>query len=138
VVLFKGLQKYLAAFYLVLFLASASPAATNGPGLPFVTPARTVQPANESSIKTSVEIDSECFTGYFINFRIVIAHPERGDNMPVGSINECFEDPAPLALHKDGDKIIWSLAPSLGKLSFNPIDDSKKLPLLLLQYSFWF
>ena len=136
--LFKGLQKYSAAFFLVMLFASASPATANGPVLPFVTPARTMHPTNESSITTSMEIDNECFAGYFTNFRIVIVDPERRDNMPVGSINECFEDPAPLALHKDGDKIIWSLAPSLAKFSPNPIDDSKKLPLLLLQYSFWF
>ena len=121
-----------------MFVASASPAAANDPGLPSVTITRTMHPTNESSIKTSVGIDSECFTGYFTNFRFVIADPERRDNMPVGSINECLEDPAPLALHKDGDKIIWSLAPSLAKFSPNPTDDSKKLPLLLLQYSFWF
>jgi hypothetical protein len=138
VVFFKGLRKYSAVFYLVMFFASSSPAAATSPDLPSVTIARTMRPTNESSVKTSVGIDSECFTGYVTNFRIVIADPERRDNMPVGSINECFEEPAPLALHKDGDKIIWSLAPSLAKLSLNPTDDSKKLPLLLLQYSFWF
>ncbi len=120
-----------------MFFASACPAAANDAGLPSVTIARTVHPTNESSIKTSVEIESECFTGYFTDIRSVINDRERRD-MPAGSVNECFEEPAPLALHKDGDKIIWSLAPSLAKLSLNPIDDSKKLPLLLLQYSFWF
>jgi hypothetical protein len=67
----------------------------------------------------------------------VITGVERKDSS-VGSMNECFEEIAAISLHKDGDKIIWSLAPSsLSKLSLNPIDDSKKLQVLL-QYSLWF
>jgi hypothetical protein len=127
VVFFKGLRKYSAVFYLVMFFASSSPAAATSPDLPSVTIARTMRPTNESSVKTSVGIDSECFTGYVTNFRIVIADPERRDNMPVGSINECFEEPAPLALHKDGDKNL-GIAPSLAKFSPNPIDDSRNSP----------
>jgi hypothetical protein len=136
-VLFKGLRKYSAMFYLVLFIASASLAAANGPGLPADAIPQTPHPTNESSITTSIGIDNECFTGDFTNSGSLITGLERR-NKPLVLMNECFNEPTFIALHKDGDKIIWSLAPSsLSKLSLNPIDDSKKLQVLL-QYSLWF
>jgi hypothetical protein len=134
-VIFKGLQIYLATFYLVLFFASASLAA-NGPGLPSDTIAQTMHPKNELSINTSVGIDNDYFTGYFTNSRSAIIDLERR-RMPVGSTNESFEETPALALQKDGDKIIWSLAPLLSKLSIDPVDNNKKLQVLL-QYSIWF
>ena len=135
-VLFKGLRIYSATFYLVMFFASASLAAANGSGVPSDTIAQTMHPTNESSIKTSLGFDRGCVTGYFTNPRSVIVDLERRD-MPVGSLNECFKDTPTIALHKDGDKTIWSLAPSLSKFSLDPIDDIKNLHVML-QYSIWF
>lgn len=130
-VLFSGRRKYLAALILATFFASASLAAADDLSLQSDTVSRTMHPTNESPTKISSGINSECFTGYFINLRSVIAAPERKD-MPVGSMNECFEDTAAITLHKDGDKIIWSLVPSLlGRFSLNPIDDIKNLQVVL-------
>lgn len=122
--LFNGLRKYLAAFFFVMFYASASLATTNNLNMWSDTIDQTIHP----TIKTSG--NSECFTGYFTNFRSVTIVLERKD-MPVGSMNECFEETSAITLHKDGDKIIWSLAPSLDRLSLNPIDNIKNLQVLL-------
>jgi hypothetical protein len=135
-VLFKRLRIYLAAFYLFLFFASASPAAANGSGLPSDTIAPTMNPKNESSIKTSLGIGSECSNGYFTLFRSEVIVQERRE-VPVVLMNECFKETPAIALHKDGNKIIWSLAPSFSKFSLDPMEDIKKLQVML-QYSIWF
>jgi hypothetical protein len=129
VTLFKGLRKIISAFYLVIFYASASLAAANGMSLPSDTIAQTMHPTNESPI-TSEGIDRKFFTEYFTSFRSVITGVERKDSS-VGSMNECFEEIAAISLHKDGDKIIWSVAPSLLRISLNPIEDIKNLQVLL-------
>ncbi len=131
--LFKGLRKIIAAFYLVIFYASASLAAANGMSLPFDTIAQTLHPANESLI-TSVGIDSKFLTEYFTSFRSVITGVEREDSS-IGSMKESFEEIAAISLHKDGNKIIWSVAPSLLRISLNPIEDIKNLQVLL-RYKF--
>ncbi len=58
-----------------------------------------------------------------------------GADMLFGSMNECFEDTAGIAPSKSDDKIMWSLAPLLGKLSLNPMDDINNIQVLL-QYRF--
>ena len=58
-----------------------------------------------------------------------------GKDLAFGSMNECFEETAVITLRKEGDEIMWGLAPSLGKFSLNPIDDIKNLQVLL-QYRF--
>jgi hypothetical protein len=133
VTLFNGLRKIIAVFSLFIFYASASLAASNGMSLPSDTIAQTMHPTNESPI-TSVGIDSKFFTGYFTGFRSVITGVERED-MPAGSLNECFGETSAITLHKGGDKITWSLIPSLDKVSLNPIDNIKNLQVLL-QYRF--
>jgi hypothetical protein len=55
---------------------------------------------------------------------------ERKDSS-AGSTNEYFENIAAISLHKDGDKIIWSVAPSLPKISLNPIENIKNLQVVL-------
>ena len=127
-VLFNGPRKYLAAFFLVMFYASASLATTNNLSLWSDTVDQTIHPI----IKTSG--NSECFTGYFTNFRNVPIVLERED-MPAGSLNECFGETSAITLHKGGDKIVWSLVPSLDRLSLNPIDNIKNLQVLW-QYRF--
>jgi hypothetical protein len=127
--LYNSLRKIIAAFYLVIFYASASLAAVNGMSLPSDTVAQTMHPTNEPPI-TTVGIDSTFFMGHFTSFRSVIAGVERKDSS-VGSMNESFEEIVAISLHKDGDKIIWSVAPSLLKISLNPIEDIKNLQVLL-------
>ena len=125
--LFKGLRTYLAVFFFVMLFASASLAAANGPGLPSDTINQTMHPTNDVSIKTSLGIDSKCSTGYGL----------AGGDMPVGSMNGCFNDSVAIPLLKNGDKSIWSIAPSISKFSLNPIDDIKRVQVML-QFSFSF
>lgn len=127
-VLFNGLRRCLAAFFLVMFCASASLATTNDPSLWSDTVDKTIHP----TIKTSG--NSECFTGYFTSFRNMPIVLERED-MPAGSLNECFGETSAITLHKGGDKTVWSLVPSLDRLSLNPIDNIKNLQVLW-QYRF--
>ncbi len=54
--------------------------------------------------------------------------PERKD-IPATRY-ECLDETPAIALHKHGDDTIWSLAPSLSKVSLNPIDDIKNLQVL--------
>ncbi len=128
---FSGLQKLLAALFLVMISASVSFAATNGLDL---FPSLTADPKGDSSNNVSVEINSDCFTGYFTNSTKVNTSPEYRD-MPVSSASECLEDAASIALRKDGTVIIWSLVPVLSIYSLNPIDDIKNIQVLL-QYKF--
>jgi len=113
-----------------MFYASVSLAAADDVSLQSDTIARTMQPTNEPSIKTAAGISSDCFIGCFTNIRSEITVLERKD-MPVGSMNESFEQATSITLRKDGDKIIWSLAPSLDRFSLNPIDDIKNLQVVL-------
>jgi hypothetical protein len=92
-----------------------------------------MHPTNEPPI-TSGGIDNKFFTGYFTNFRSVITGVERKD-ISVSSMDECLEDIASISLHKDGGKTIWSVTPSLLRISLNPIEDIKNLQVLL-RYKF--
>jgi hypothetical protein len=121
--------KYLGTFFLAIFCAFASLAAANDLGVPAHIMAQTVSPTNGSPIM-SEEINSECFTGYVINFRDVNTALDH-KNIPFGYIEECFDETAAIPLHIDGDKIIWSFAPSLDRFSLNPIDDIKNLQVVL-------
>jgi hypothetical protein len=133
-VLFNGLLKYLVAFFLVTIYAPAVLAAANDLSLPSNIIGHTMNLTNPSPIKTSVRNSSECFPGYFANNKIVSTAME-GKDLAFGSMNECFEETAVITLRKEGDEIMWGLAPSLGKFSLNPIDDIKNLQVLL-QYRF--
>ncbi len=127
--LFIGLKKYSVALFFIMICAYASLAAANDPGVSN-TVAQTIHPADDSPQKISLGINSDCFTGYFTKFRSVSAALERKD-MPIVSVSESFEDTVAITLHKDGDKGIWSLAPSLGKYSFNLLDDIKNFQVVL-------
>ncbi len=128
---FSGLQKYITALFLVMIYASASCAATNDLDL-FSAPM--AYPKDDSSNNISVEINSDCFAGYFTNSTDVNTAPEHKD-MPVSSVSECLEEAVSIALRKDGTTIIWSLVPVLSTYSLNPIDDIKNIQVLL-QYRF--
>ncbi len=127
-VVFKGLRKYSVTIFLVILCASASLAAAND--LSLNAHAQTMNPVNEPPLQISGELNSECVTDYFNNFRTMITAPEHPD-MPVTSMNESFEETVAITLHKDDDKIIWSLAPSLRKFSLDPIEDINNLQLVL-------
>jgi hypothetical protein len=133
-VLFKGLLKYSATIFLVIFCAFASLAAANDLSLQSDANAQTMHPENEPPLQTSGGFTSESFTEYAKNIRIMITAPEH-PNMPVGSVNESLEESVAITLHKDGDKIIWSLGPSLRRFSLNPIDNINNLQVLL-KYKF--
>ena len=117
-VLFNGIRKYSATIVLVIFCASASLAADD----------QTTHPENEPPVQTSCGLTSRCFTDYFNN-SIIITAPEHPD-MPAGSIKESLEDAVAITLHKDGDKIIWSLAPNLSKFSLNLTEDINNLQVM--------
>ena len=112
-----------------MICASASLAAANEPGMSN-TAAQTMHPTIDSLQNISVGINSDCFAGYFTKFKSVSAAPERKD-MPIVPASESLEEAAAITLHKDGDKGIWSLAPALGKYSFNLLDDIKNFQVLL-------
>jgi hypothetical protein len=120
-------KKYLVALFLIMIYASASLAAANDPGL---FSAMTMHPTNDSPKNISVEINSDCFAGYFTKFTSLSTDLEHMD-MPISWVSECFEETSTITLHKDGDKIIWGLAPSLSRYSLNPIDDIRNIQVLL-------
>ncbi len=129
--LFNGFRKYLAAFFIAMFFATASLAAANDVGLQSASGiAQAMEPAYEPPTKTSVGISSGCFAGNSTNLGGVNA-AFAGKDISSGSLNECFEHSAALPLSKDGDKVIWSLVPSFDRVSLNPIDDIKNIQIVL-------
>ena len=129
-----NLRKYSAAFYLAVFLVSASLASANGLGLTSDPNAQIMNPVNESSIKTCLGTGSECFSGYMMSARNVITE---GNDGQTGSMSEFFKDTTAITLHKGGNNSMWSLAPSVSKFSLNPMEDVKRVQVML-QYSFRF
>ncbi len=135
VAVLEGLRKYSAAFYLVMLLASASLASANGLG-PYDSNAQAINPTNESSIKTCLGTKSECFTEYNMSSRNPITDME-GINRPAGSMIDFLKETTTITLHKDGEKTLLSIAPSVSKFSLNPIENVKRLQVML-RYTFWF
>ena len=148
-VLFKGLQKYSGVFYLVMFFSSVSYAATNESGLPYGTispvmhsPVDTVYHRSDLTFNRNglFNVDAisrteiECSTGNLTNSINPINDPEQ-KNKPAATLSECIKETFAISLHKDGDKTIWSVAPSLAKFSLNPIDNIKNIHVLF-QYNF--
>jgi len=131
---FNNLRKFLTAFFLVTIYASATLAAANDQSLPFNLVTETTNLTNPLPRKTSVWNNSECYPGYFASYKSFATAVE-GEDSPSGSMKDCFEETAVIALREDGDKITWGLAPSLGRFSLNPMDDIKNLQVLF-QYRF--
>jgi len=113
-----------------MFYASATLAAANDLSLHADTISPMMQPTNASPLKTTDGIDNEWFARYFANFTSTTTALEAKD-MPAISLKEYFEETAAITLHKGGDRNIWSLAPSLDRISLNPIDDIKNLQVLV-------
>lgn len=126
---FIGLQKYvLALFLLMIFIfASSSFAAANDPGL---VSALTMHPTNDPPQNISVVIDNDWFAGFFTKFaRASTALEHEGTS--IIPADEYFGEAAAITLHKDYDKITWSLVPSLSNYSLNLVDDIKNVRVLL-------
>ena len=121
---------------LVAFSAAASFAAVDDPGLPSDAAAQTIHSTNNPPIEISAGINHECFSLYCTSLKNEICAMERRV-MPAGSMKETLEQAVAIALLRDGDKNMWSLAPSLGKISLNPMEDIKNLQVLL-QYQYRF
>ncbi len=132
-VLFNELRTYLVAFLLVIFSVSASLAAENDFSFESNTPAQTINQTSESSATTSTGINNLCLSTYVTNFGNAVTNV--GRRGIADSMNECFEDPTStplhISLHKDDGKVIWSLAPTLTRITFNPIDDIRNLQVML-------
>ncbi len=102
----SGLYKYLSAFFFIM-LCSASLAGANNRDSSLELP---MLPANEFIVQDTAN-----------------GHQDA----PAGSLGESLEDIAAIPLHKHDDQIVWSLAPSLSKVSLNPIDDIRNMQVLL-------
>jgi hypothetical protein len=134
-VLLNGLRKYSATIFLIIiFCASATLAAANDLMPRSATNVQTTPPRIEPAKQKSGGLNSKYFADYFNDSSIMITAPEHPD-LPVGSMNESLEDAVAITLHKDGDKIIWSLGPSLRALSLKPIDDINNIQIVL-KYKF--
>ncbi len=127
--LFNGLQKYLTVFFLLIFSAPVSFAAASNLGFESDTTSQMMNSTNELPEIKSEGINVVCFSAYATNFRSVVSALDRRDTS--GSMNGCFVETATIPLHKDDNKVIWSLTPSLSTSSLNPIDDIKNLQVML-------
>jgi hypothetical protein len=126
-----SLQKSLGAILLIAICASSSIAAAESTGL---FSAQKMNPTNDLPNNVSVGINSDFFADDFTKFTSVNSTREHRD-MPASPASERIEDITSISLHKDHDKTIWSLAPSLYTYSFNPINDIKNIQVLL-RYKF--
>lgn len=118
------MRNLFVALFLVMICTSSLAAA---PDLGLST---NMNPTNDSPNNITVGISSDYFSGYFTKIRNPNAALELKD-MPLSTEVECSEDTTSIILHKDGDKIIWSLAPSLSRYSFNLLDDIKNFQVRL-------
>jgi len=131
---YNRLQNYFAAFILAICYASASFAAANDLNLQTGTISQTIHTTNETPIVASAGLNIDGLAGDFKSYKSEFIVSEHKD-MNTGSIKEYIEKTCSIALRKDGDKIIWSLAPSLDRFSLHPIDDIKNLQAVL-KYNF--
>ena len=124
--LFPALQKYLAALVLVL-IATSSFAGENDPGL---SSAFMMHPSKGPTANVSEEIKS-CFTDCFtISTRRESTTLESRD-MDFNPISEALDEAVAITLSKDGDQVIWSLAPTLSTVSLDPKDVIRNVQVLL-------
>jgi len=127
----SSLQKYLIAVFLIAICTSTSDALANSVGL------FSAQKMNQTDAllnNTSVGINNDFFAGQYTKLASAsFAHEYK--EISASPVSQYFEDITTISLHKDHDKITWSLAPSLNTYSLNPIDDIKNVQVLL-QYKF--
>ncbi len=135
---FPCFQKYCIVLFLVICCSSVAAAATKQVDQLTDSFFPTTQPTHNPTTAAGISINDEYFRGFVTDFRSAITAPSRGD-MSVGSVKEYLKDyfrgKATVELNKDGEESRWSLAPSLGKLSLNPLTNIKNM-VMLLQYKF--
>ncbi len=121
----------LIVLFLIAICSSASVALADSIGLPS---AQKMNPTNALSNNTSMEIINDFFISDFTKFTSTSSALEYKD-ISASPINQYLQDITAISLHKDHDRIIWSLAPSLSTYSLNPIEDIKNVQVLL-RYKF--
>ena len=126
-----SLKKSLIVVFLLAICAFTSLAEANSIGSFF---AQKINATNVLSNNASMGINNDYFTGDFTKFTSASSALEYRD-MSASPVNQYFQDITAISLHKDHDKIIWSLAPSLSTYSLNPLDDIKNVQVLL-RYKF--
>jgi len=102
-------------------------AATNDPGL---SHSLIMNQSTDSSKNVSLAINSEWLAGDLPKLTSASFTSERR-NVPFINVREYFENIAAVSLLKDHDNAVWSLAPSFGKYSINPLNDLKNVQVLL-------
>ena len=120
-------KKSLIIVFLIAICALTSIAEANSIGSFF---AQKINTTNVLSNNTSTGVNTDFFAGDFTKFTSASSALEYRD-MSAGPVRQYFQDITAIALHKDHDQIIWSLAPSLSTYSLNPIDDIKNVQVLL-------
>ena len=126
-----SLKKSLIVVFLIAICAFTSIAEANSIGSLF---AQKINATNVLSNNASMGVNNDFFAGDFTKFTSASSALEYRD-MSASPVSQYFQDITAISLHKDHDKIIWSLAPSLSTYSLNPIDDIKNVQVLL-RYNF--
>ncbi len=126
-----SLKKLLIVVFLIAICASTSIAVANSLGL---FSAQKMNPTNALSNNASMGINNDFFTGDFAKFTSTSSALEYKD-FSDSPVSQYLQDITTISLHKDHDKIIWGLAPSLSTYSLNPLDDIKNVQILL-RYKF--
>ena len=125
--LFIGL-KYLAVAFLVAIFASFAEANDL-----VLSSALIKHPTSGAHNRISSDINTGCFSDHFSNLTSASACLHYKDRY-FGSVDDHGAGTA-ITLHKHGEDVIWSLAPSLSKFSLDPLDVIKNVQVLL-QYRF--
>ena len=128
---FPGFLRFFTAVILILTYAAFARAATDNGSL---SSAPIMNPTGASSKNITMEINSDWFAGDLTKLTSASFTSERR-NVPLIDVREYFENLAAVSLLKDRDNAVWSLAPSFGKYSINPLNDLKNVQVLL-QYRF--
>ncbi len=122
-------RNYLATFFFVIFYTSSFAAATEL-NMQSDNISQTMHSTNDSQIYLSPGYNIYGIIGDFKNYKSEATALE-GKDVPIGSIKDFIEKVAFIALLKDGDKVIWSLAPVLNRFTLHPRDDIKNLQVVL-------
>jgi len=89
--------------------------------------------ANELGLlsgSTFEETDSDCSADCLVHFTRTGAAPE-SRNMLISPVNELMEKIAAVTLHKDGNNVIWSLAPAFSTSSPRPEVSATNIQVLV-------
>ena len=126
--LFNGFLRFLAASLIFVCAASAS-AATND-----LSSVLAMNPASDAIKNIDVTVANDLFAGdsrKLTSASFISEHKYT----PLINVREYFENLSAVSLFKNRDNSVWSLAPSFGKYSANPLSDLKNVQVLL-RYKF--